>query len=90
MFTNIPVHKTVDIMYEILVKSGQTLDAADELEKLILHCVKDNIDLHYYNVIKSYNRMYSRLFYGRAVATVMVKQKKKKKKCYSPTSNLNE
>ena len=30
-------------MYEILVKSGQSLDAADEFEKLILHCVKDNI-----------------------------------------------
>ena len=43
MFTNIPVHKTVDIMYEVLVKSGQSLDAADEFEKLILHCVKDNI-----------------------------------------------
>ena len=43
IFTNIPAQKTVDIMYEILVKSGQSFEAGDEFEKFLLQCMGRNI-----------------------------------------------
>ena len=36
MFTSIPVLKTIDIMYESLIKSGHTFGYAEEFEKLLL------------------------------------------------------
>ena len=43
MFTHIPVLKTIDIIYEHLIKSGLSYDYVDEFEKLILVCVQHNI-----------------------------------------------
>ena len=43
MFTSVPVSVAVDAMYEHLVKSGITLDAAEEFEKLILLCTDQNV-----------------------------------------------
>lgn len=42
MFTNTPVEKGIDIMYEALIKAGMDFNVADELEKLILTCVRRN------------------------------------------------
>ena len=43
MFTHIPVLKTIDIIYEHLIKSGLSYDYVDEFEKLILVCVQHNV-----------------------------------------------
>jgi len=43
MFTNIPVEKSIDITYEILVKSGVDLDTVDEFEKLAHASLDKNI-----------------------------------------------
>ena len=43
MFTSIPIGKAIDVMSELLIKSGVALDTTDEFEQLILTCVERNI-----------------------------------------------
>ena len=42
MFTNIPIEKSVDIMYEIIVKAGVDLDTVDEFGSLAHICLDKN------------------------------------------------
>jgi len=43
LFSNIPVMKTIDIIYETLIKSGQSYQYTEEFTGLVSSCVKQNI-----------------------------------------------